>query len=226
MKFSCIRFICTTRLYNFGLKYNNMKILAIGRNYTAHIEELNNERPDEPVIFTKPETALILKNAPFYYPDFSKNIHYEVEIILRICKNGKYIDRKFAHNYFDALGVGIDFTARDLQDKAKAKGLPWDLAKGFNGSAPISKFIDKSEFADIKNLNFSLNLDGEQKQLGNTSLMLFEFEDIIAYISKFILLKKGDIIFTGTPKGVGPIEIGNKLEAFIENEKLLEVGIK
>ena len=203
-----------------------MKILAIGRNYSAHIEELNNERPDEPLIFTKPETALLQKNAPFYYPDFSKNIHYEVEILLKISKNGKYIDKKFAHNYFDAIGIGIDFTARDLQDKARAKGLPWDLAKGFNGSAPVSKFIDKAEFADIKNLNFSLNLDGEQKQQGNTSLMLFEFEEIISYISKFIMLKKGDIIFTGTPKGVGPIAIGNKLEAFIENEKLLEVEIK
>lgn len=203
-----------------------MKILAIGRNYAAHIEELNNERPDEPIIFTKPETALILKNAPFYYPDFSKNIHYEVEILLRICKNGKYIDRKFAHNYYDAIGIGIDFTARDLQDKAKEKGLPWTLAKGFNGSAPISKFIEKSKFEDIKNLNFSLNIDGGQKQEGNTSLMLFNYEEIISYISRFIMLKKGDIIFTGTPKGVGAIEIGNKLEAFIENEKLLEVEIR
>lgn len=203
-----------------------MKILAIGRNYTAHIEELRNERPDRPVIFTKPETALLQKNAPFYYPDFSSNIHYEVEILLRICKHGKYIDKKFAHNYFDAIGIGIDFTARDLQDIAKDKGLPWDLAKGFNGSAPISKFIDKDVFEDIKNLNFSLNLNGEQRQHGNTSLMLFEFEEIISYISKFITLKKGDIIFTGTPKGVGPIAVGNKLEAFIENEKLLEVEIK
>lgn len=203
-----------------------MKILAIGRNYAAHIEELNNERPDEPVIFTKPETALLQKNAPFYYPEFSSNIHYEVEIILRICKHGKYIDAKFAQNYFDAIGVGIDFTARDLQDKAKAKGLPWALAKGFNGSAPISKFIDKTEFTDVKNLDFSLNLDGEQKQGANTSLMLFEFEEIISYISKFIMLKKGDIIFTGTPKGVGPVAIGNKLEAFIENKKLLEVEVK
>lgn len=226
MKISCIDFNCTARLYIFGFKVSNMKILAIGRNYAAHIEELNNERPDEPVIFTKPETALIQKNAPFFYPDFSSNIHYEVEVLLRICKNGKYIDKKFAHNYFDAIGIGIDFTARDLQDKAKAKGLPWDLAKGFNGSAPISKFIDKAEFEDIKNLNFSLNLDGEQRQQGNTSLMLFEFEDILSYISRFILLKKGDIIFTGTPKGVGPISIGNKLEAFIEDEKLLEVEIK
>ena len=203
-----------------------MKILAIGRNYTAHIEELSNERPDEPVIFTKPETALIQKNRPFYYPDFSNNIHYEVEIILRVCKHGKYIDKKFAHNYYDAIGIGVDFTARDLQDKAKAKGLPWDLAKGFNGSAPVSKFIDKTEFKNVHNLEFSLTVDGEQKQVGNTSLMLFNFEEIISYISKFIMLKKGDIIFTGTPKGVGPIEIGNKLEGFIEDEKLLEVEIK
>ncbi|MCG8306955.1 MAG: fumarylacetoacetate hydrolase family protein [Cytophagales bacterium] len=203
-----------------------MKILAIGRNYAAHIEELNNERPEEPVIFTKPETALLQKNAPFYYPDFTKNIHYEVEILLRICKHGKYIDKRFAGNYFDAVGIGIDFTARDLQDKAKSGGLPWDLAKGFNGSAPISGFIDKNNLGDIKNLNFSLKLDGELKQHGNTSLMLFSFEEIIAYISKFIMLKKGDIIFTGTPHGVGPVAIGNKLEAFIEDEKLLEVEIK
>ena len=203
-----------------------MKILAIGRNYVAHIEELNNERPKEPVIFSKPETALLQKNAPFYYPDFSNNIHYEVEILLKICKNGKYIDKHFAGNYFDSIGIGIDFTARDLQEIAKKKGLPWDLSKGFNGSAPISKFIDKNNFREIKDLNFSLHLDGELRQQGNTSMMLFSFEEIIAYISKFIMLKKGDIIFTGTPKGVGPIAIGNKLEAFIEDEKLLEVEIK
>ena len=203
-----------------------MKILAIGRNYAEHIEELKNERPDEPVIFTKPETALLIKNRPFYYPDYSNNIHYEVEILLRISKHGKYIDRKFAHNYFDAIGIGIDFTARDLQEKAKAKGLPWALAKGFNGSAPISEFQDKNGFSDIKNLDFSLRVDGEVKQEGNTSMMLFDYEEIISYISKFIMLKKGDIIFTGTPKGVGPITIGNKLEAYIEDKKLLEVEIK
>jgi len=203
-----------------------MKIIAIGRNYAEHIKELNNERPDEPVIFTKPETALLQNNAPFYYPDFSNNIHYEVEILLRISKHGKYIDAKFASNYYDAIGLGIDFTARDLQDKAKDKGLPWALSKGFNGSAPISKFIDKSKFQDIKNLDFSLKLDGDLKQQGNTSQLLFSFEDIVSYVSKFIMLKKGDIIFTGTPKGVGPIAIGNKLEGFIENEKMLEVEIK
>ena len=203
-----------------------MKIIAVGRNYTDHIKELNNERPDEPVIFTKPETALIQKNNPFYYPDFSTNIHYEVEILLRISKHGKYIEKEFAHNYFDAIGIGIDFTARDIQDKAREKGLPWALAKGFNGSAPISKFVDKSEFKDVKNLDFSLTVNGETRQQGNTSLMIFPFEEILAYVSRFIMLKKGDIIFTGTPKGVGPIEIGNHLEAFIEDKKMLEVEIK
>jgi acylpyruvate hydrolase len=203
-----------------------MKIIAVGRNYVDHINELSNEKPDEPVIFTKPETALLLNNAPFYYPEISTNIHYEVEILLRIGKNGKYIEPDFALDYIDAIGIGIDFTARDLQDKARKKGLPWALAKGFNGSAPISKFIGKESFANIKDLDFSLTLDGEVRQSSNTSLMLFSCEEILSYISKFILLKQGDIIFTGTPKGVGPIAIGNKLEAFIENEKYLEVEVR
>ncbi len=203
-----------------------MKILAVGKNYSAHIKEMHSERPDEPVIFFKPETTILRNNAPFYYPEFSNDIHYEVEILLRISKTGKYIDEKFAHNYFDAIGIGIDFTARDIQWKAKEKGLPWALSKGFDGSAPISKFIDKSKFDDIKNLGFSLLLDGELRQQGNTSNMLFSFEEIIAYISKFVLLKKGDIIYTGTPEGVGPVKPGNKLEAFIEDEKILEVEIR
>jgi acylpyruvate hydrolase len=204
-----------------------MRIFAIGRNYADHIKELNNERPDEPVIFTKPDTAVLRNNAPFYYPDFSKDVHYEVELILRICKEGKNIDEKFAHKYYDSIGIGIDFTARDLQQKAKEKGLPWDIAKGFNGSAPISdKFISTSDFADLKNINFSLQVDGELKQQGNTSLMLFNFEYTIAYLSKFFTLRTGDLIFTGTPKGVGPVTIGNRLSAFIENEKLLEFEVK
>lgn len=202
-----------------------MKIFGIGRNYAAHIEELSNERPDEPVIFTKPETALLTRNRPFYYPGFSKDIHFEVEILLKICKVGKNIDEKFAHTYYDEIGIGIDFTARDLQSKAKEKGLPWTIAKGFNDSAPISNFISKNDF-DLQNLNFSLKQNGEVKQQGNTSLMLFSFDYIISYLSKFFLLKKGDIIFTGTPKGVGPVAIGDKLEAFIENEKMLYVDIK
>lgn len=204
-----------------------MRIFAIGRNYAEHIKELNNERPDEPVIFTKPDTALLKNNDPFYYPDFSTDIHFEVELVLRICKEGKNIQEKFASKYYDAIGVGIDFTARDLQQKAKTKGLPWDIAKGFNGSAPISdKFIPIGEFEELTNINFSLQLNGELKQQGNTSLMLFNFETIIAYLSKFFTLRTGDLIFTGTPKGVGPIEVGNVLSAYIENEKLLEVEIR
>ncbi|UXX78159.1 fumarylacetoacetate hydrolase family protein [Reichenbachiella carrageenanivorans] len=202
-----------------------MKILAIGRNYAKHIEELNNERPDEPVVFGKPETAILKNNAPFYYPDFSTDIHYEVEILLKICKVGKNIDEKFAHKYYDEIGIGVDFTARDLQSKAKTKGLPWDLAKGFNGSAPISEFISKSNY-DLSNLNFGLKKDGQDVQVGNTSMMLFSFDYIVSYVSKFFMLKKGDIIFTGTPEGVGPIQIGNRLEAFIEDKKMMDFEIK
>jgi len=204
-----------------------MRIFAIGRNYAEHINELNNERPDEPVIFTKPDTALLRNNAPFYYPDFSKDIHYEVELVLKICKDGKNIDEKFAAKYYDAIGVGIDFTARDLQQKAKEKGLPWDIAKGFNGSAPVSdKFISIDEFKNLKDINFSLQVDGLLKQQGNTGFMLFNFDYIISYLSTFFTLRTGDLIFTGTPKGVGPIKIGNVLSAYIENEKLLEFEIK
>jgi acylpyruvate hydrolase len=204
-----------------------MRIFAIGRNYVEHIQELNNERPDEPVVFTKPDTAILRNNAPFYLPDFSKEIHHEVELVLRVCKEGKNIEEKFAHKYYDAIGVGIDFTARDLQQKAKEKGLPWDIAKGFNGSAPISdRFIPVSELKDLKNINFSLQVDGKLKQTGNTSLMLFSFDYIIAYLSKFFTLRTGDLIFTGTPKGVAAVKAGNVLSAYIENEKLLEFEVK
>lgn len=204
-----------------------MRIFAIGRNYAEHIKELNNERPDEPVIFTKPDTAVLRNNAPFYYPDFSKDIHHEVELVLKISKDGKNIQEAFAKKYYDAIGIGIDFTARDLQQKAKEKGLPWDIAKGFNGSAPLSdKFIPVDQFKDLKNINFSLTVNGELKQNGNTSLMLFGFDYIIAYLSKFFTLRTGDLIFTGTPKGVGPVKIGDRLSASIENEKLLDFEIK
>lgn len=204
-----------------------MRIFAIGRNYAEHIKELSNERPDEPVIFTKPDTALLRNNAPFYYPMFSKDVHYEVELVLRISKEGKNIDEKFAPKYFDAIGVGVDFTARDLQQKAKEKGLPWDIAKGFNGSAPVSdKLIPVNEFKDLKSINFSLNVNGELKQQGNTSFMLFSFDYIISYLSKFFTLRTGDLIFTGTPKGVGPVKVGDVLSASVENEKLLEFEVK
>jgi acylpyruvate hydrolase len=204
-----------------------MRIFAIGRNYVEHIKELNNEKPDEPVIFSKPDSAILRNNAPFFYPDFSKDIHHEVELVLRISKTGKSIEEKFANKYYDAIGIGIDFTARDLQQKAKEKGLPWDIAKGFNGSAPISdKFLPVDEFKNLKDINFRLEIDGQVKQAGNTSLMLFNFEYIIAYLSKFSTLKTGDLIFTGTPKGVGPVSNGNRLSAFIEDEKLLEFNVK
>ncbi|MCB2408734.1 fumarylacetoacetate hydrolase family protein [Hymenobacter lucidus] len=204
-----------------------MKILCIGRNYAEHIAELNNETPDEPVIFTKPETALLQRGMPFFYPDFSTDIHHEIELVLRVSKNGKNIDPKFAHTYFDAIGLGIDFTARDLQSKAKAKGLPWDLAKGFDGSAPLSPtFKPVAEFADLANINFHLEVNGEVKQRGNSGMMLHNFAAQIAYISRFITLKMGDLIFTGTPSGVGPVKIGDQLTGYLEDEKVLELAVK
>ncbi|MGB3780533.1 MAG: fumarylacetoacetate hydrolase family protein [Tunicatimonas sp.] len=203
-----------------------MKILAIGRNYAAHIEELNNERPTEPVVFMKPDTALLENEAPFYYPDFSTDIHFEVELLLKISRTGKYIQEKFAHKYYEEVGIGIDFTARDLQQKAKEKGLPWLLAKGFNGSAPVSGFQPKENFTNLQDLNFSLNVDDDVRQEGNTRLMLFSFDEIVAYLSRFFTLKRGDIIFTGTPQGVGAIQPGNVLTAYIEDQKLLTCEIK
>ncbi|MFN3850098.1 MAG: fumarylacetoacetate hydrolase family protein [Spirosomataceae bacterium] len=203
-----------------------MKIICIGRNYAEHIKELNNERPDEPVIFTKPDTAILKDGEAFYYPDFSSDIHHEVEIIVKINKMGKNIEEKFAHKYYDEIGIGIDFTARDIQSKLKAKGLPWDLAKGFNGSAPISEFVPKTKYADLKNLNFNLLVNGEEKQVGNTSMMLYPIDTIIAFVSKYFTLKVGDIIFTGTPAGVGAVKVGDKLEAAIEGEKMLEFEVK
>lgn len=204
-----------------------MRIFAIGRNYVEHIRELNNERPDEPVIFTKPDTAIIRNNQPFYYPDFSRDIHYEVELVLRLGKNGKNIPENFALSYIEAIGIGIDFTARDLQQKAKDKGLPWDIAKGFDGSAPLSdKFIAVSHFPDLNNIRFRLHVNGQTRQEGHTGLMIFSFSYIISYLSKFFTLRQGDLIFTGTPKGVGPVVPGDVLHAFIEDEKLLEVEVR
>jgi 2-keto-4-pentenoate hydratase/2-oxohepta-3-ene-1,7-dioic acid hydratase in catechol pathway len=203
-----------------------MKIICVGRNYTEHIEELNNERPDAPVIFLKPETAQIRLGEPFFYPDFSKDIHYEVELVVKINRVGKNIEERFAHKYYDEIGVGIDFTARDLQSELKAKGLPWELAKAFNGSAPVSDFISVSEFEDIQNINFGLDLNGETRQKGNSSMMLYRIDYLISFVSKFFLLKKGDLIFTGTPKGVGSVQIGDTLTAFIEGKEMLRLPIK
>ncbi len=204
-----------------------MKIIAIGRNYVDHIEELNNDRPDAPVIFMKPDTSLLKNNSPFYHPEFSNDIHHEVELVLRVCKEGKHIEEKFTHKYYDAIGIGIDFTARDLQQKQKEKGLPWEIAKSFDNSAPISTdFISIENFKDLKNINFSLKVNNNLRQQGNTGFMLYDFNVIISYVSKFFTLKKGDLIFTGTPKGVAAVKPGDKLEAFIEDQKLLMFDIK
>jgi 2-keto-4-pentenoate hydratase/2-oxohepta-3-ene-1,7-dioic acid hydratase in catechol pathway len=203
-----------------------MKIICIGRNYVDHIRELNNAVPSSPVFFLKPDTALLIRNRPFYYPPFSTQIHYEAELVLKICKVGKNIQKQFAHTYYDEIGIGLDMTARDIQDAAKQKGLPWAIAKGFDQSAPIGRFIPKSGFPDMKNIRFHLNLNGTTVQNGNSGLMIYDFDDIIMHISQYMTLRTGDYIFTGTPAGVGPIKEGDKLEAFIEDEKLLECRVK
>ena len=203
-----------------------MKIICIGRNYREHAKEMNNPVPEKPVFFMKPDTALLPKNNPFFYPDFSKDVHYETEIVLKINRNGKHIEEKFAHKYFEEIGIGIDFTARDLQTEQKKKGLPWEIAKAFDGAAPVGKFVNKSQFSDISNLHFSLKINGELRQEGNTADMIFSFDRIIAYVSQFISLKPGDLIFTGTPAGVGPTKINDYFEVFIEDEMLLSFNVK
>ena len=203
-----------------------MKIICIGRNYADHISELNNERPTEPVIFMKPDTAVVLKKFPFVLPEFSKDVHHEVEILVKINRVGKYIDKKFASNYYQEIGLGIDFTARDLQSKLKEKGLPWEIAKGFDGSAVIGKFVDKSKFSSLSDINFELKKNNETAQQGNTSLMLWQIDELIAYVSQFFTLKIGDIIFTGTPKGVAAVNENDVLEGFIEGESMFKINVK
>ncbi len=203
-----------------------MKIICIGRNYADHISELNNERPTEPVIFMKPDTAVVLKKFPFVLPEFSKDVHHEVEILIKINRVGKYIDKKFAPNYYQEIGLGIDFTARDLQSKLKEKGLPWEIAKGFDGSAVIGKFVDKSKFSSLSDINFELKKNNETAQQGNTSLMLWQIDELIAYVSQFFTLKIGDIIFTGTPKGVAAVAENDVLEGFIEGESMFKINVK
>ncbi|MFY0601502.1 MAG: fumarylacetoacetate hydrolase family protein [Cyclobacteriaceae bacterium] len=202
-----------------------MKIICIGRNYVEHIEELGNERPDSPVIFMKPDTAILRNNDPFYHPSFSENVHHELEVLVKIKKEGKSIAPEFASNYYDEIGLGIDFTARDLQDKLRNKGLSWELSKGFNDSAPISQFISKEGF-DMTNLNFELKVNGELKQKGNSGLMLWPIDELIAYASQFFTLKTGDIFFTGTPKGVGKVKIGDKLEGFLEGREMFNFEVR
>lgn len=203
-----------------------MKIICIGRNYIDHAKELNNPVPEKPVFFMKPDTALLLKHNPFFYPSFSNNVQYETELVVKIDRNGKHIEEKFAHKYYSEIGIGIDFTARDLQAEAKKKGLPWEIAKSFDQSAPVGEFIHKEKLTALNNINFSLKINGEVRQQGNSKDMIFTFDHIIAYVSQFITLRTGDLIFTGTPQGVGPIKINDHLEAFIEDQKLLEFNVK
>lgn len=203
-----------------------MKIICIGRNYVNHIAELQNERPDEPVIFLKPDSAVLPDKAPFVIPDFSSDIHHEIEVIVKINKLGKYIDPKFAHKYYDEIGLGIDFTARDVQNKLKEKGLPWEKAKAFDGSAIIGDFLPKNEFSSTENITFELTNNGQSVQKGNTANMLWKIDEIIAYVSQFFTLKKGDIIFTGTPEGVAKVSPDDLLEGFLENKKVLRLQIK
>jgi 2-keto-4-pentenoate hydratase/2-oxohepta-3-ene-1,7-dioic acid hydratase in catechol pathway len=203
-----------------------MKIICIGRNYVNHITELNNERPEEPVIFMKPDTAIPPNKTPFVIPEFSNEIHHEVEILVKINKVGKYIDLKFAHKYYDQIGLGIDFTARDLQNKLKEKGLPWEKAKAFDGSAIIGEFLPKNDFVSVENITFELTNKGETVQKGNTSHMLWKIDEIVSYVSQYFTLKAGDIIFTGTPEGVAKVSPGDLLEGFIDNKKVLRLQIK
>lgn len=203
-----------------------MKIICIGRNYADHISELANERPTEPVIFLKPDSAILNSPTYFYLPGFTKDLHYEVEVLVKINKPGKHIEEKFAHKYYDEIGLGIDFTARDLQNKLKDKGLPWEKAKAFDGSAIIGDWLPKSEIGDVNQINFTLAKNGETVQKGNTNLMLWKVDEIIAHVSQFFTLKSGDIIFTGTPSGVGPVVINDVLEGYLGTKKMLTVTIK
>lgn len=201
-----------------------MKIICIGRNYREHAKELNNPVPENPLIFMKPPSALLLDNQAFYYPGFTTDLQYEVEIVLKICKNGRHIQTEFADGYYEQIAVGIDFTARDIQKICKEKGHPWEISKGFDGSAPLSNFIPKKDIS--KGIDFHLEKNGKVVQSGNTSSLIFNFNYLICYISKFFKLQLGDLIFTGTPAGVGPVQIGDKLDGFIDNKHLLTCEIK
>lgn len=203
-----------------------MKIICIGRNYTEHIEELANERPTEPVVFLKPDTSILLKKQPFFIPDFSDDVHHEVEVLVKIDRIGKYIDSKFSHKYYSQIGLGIDFTARDLQAKLKAKGLPWEKAKSFDGAAVVGNWVDITKFESMDTLNFHLEKNGDKVQVGNTANMLWKIDEIIAYVSQYFTLKIGDIIFTGTPSGVAKVKPNDELEGFLEDEKLFSIRVK
>ncbi len=203
-----------------------MKLICIGRNYAEHIRELSNERPSDPVVFIKPDSAVLPREQDFYIPEFSQDVHYEVEVLVKIKKVGKHIDPRFAHKYYDDIGLGVDFTARDLQAKLKEKGLPWEKAKGFDGAAVIGKWINKSELGNLGDLNFDLSLNGRVVQKGNTAEMLWPIDDLIGYVSKFFTLKKGDILFTGTPAGVGKVSPNDYLSGRLEGTEMFRLKIK
>lgn len=203
-----------------------MKIICIGRNYMDHAKELNNPVPKRPVFFMKPDSALVIRNRPFFYPEFSKDVHHELEVVIKIDRLGRSIQEKFASRYYSEVALGIDFTARDLQAEMKSKGLPWEIAKGFDYSAPVSEFLPVSEFDDINRMNFILKLNGKTVQEGTTADMIFSFDQIIAYVSQFVTLKTGDLIYTGTPAGVGPVQINDHLEASLEGKPLLDFYVK
>jgi acylpyruvate hydrolase len=204
-----------------------MKIICIGRNYVAHAHELNNEIPDEPVFFMKPDSSLLRNNDPFYIPNWTKEVHHEIELVIKLSRLGKNIEKRFAHRYYEEVGLGIDFTARDVQNKLKEKGLPWEKAKAFDQAAVISNtFIDKTVFPDQDNISFSLKINDKQVQKGISELMIFSFDEIISHVSKYVTLKIGDLIYTGTPAGVGPVKIGDHLEGYLEDKKLIDFIIK
>ena len=203
-----------------------MKIICIGRNYTDHIKELENEKPTDPVVFLKPDTSILLKGQPFFIPEFSQDVHHEVEVLVKINRIGKHIQPKFAHKYYDQIGLGIDFTARDLQAKLKAKGLPWEKAKGFDGAAVVGKWLPKESLPHVDDLTFSLTKNGETVQSGSSSLMLWKIDELIAYVSQFFTLKIGDIIFTGTPAGVGPVALNDNLVGTLEGQELFSIKVK
>lgn len=203
-----------------------MKIICIGRNYSEHAKELNNAIPEKPVVFIKPQTALLKDNKPFYFPEWTDDMHYETELVLKVCKQGKYVDEKFAHKYFDEVTVGIDFTARKLQSEQKAKGLPWEIAKAFDHSAAIGPFKKLTDLNKTSSFNFSMNLNGTEVQKGNSDDMIFSLAHIISYASQFFTLQQGDLIFTGTPAGVGPVKIGDRLEGFLEGDSMFDFEIK
>ncbi len=203
-----------------------MKLICIGRNYTEHIKELENERPSDPVVFLKPDTAILLKKQPFFIPDFSNDVHHEVEILVKINRVGKYIDKKFAHKYYKEIGLGIDFTARDLQSQLKTKGLPWEKSKAFDGSAVIGNWLSTEELKNVDNINFTLQKNDVIIQQGNTSHMLWKIDELIEYVSKYFTLKIGDIIFTGTPAGVGPVAVNDKLKGFIGDVEMFSIQVK